>query len=162
MSHPSQNLEDFFLYTPLSCKWAADYYYINLSFFPYSFACSNSSFTWNTFLYLDTKYYEMVKLKYDLYCSSSIHSAKVNQIALEIIWYKQQNIPNVAQCSWLSHRYLEISSTIVFFWKLKLNCFPTLSLSHLLLSTFTVFQFPVIPTILQELWIGTAEGSGIS
>lgn len=42
----------------------------------------------------------MVKLRYDLYCSS-ILSGKVNQIGLEIIWSKQQNNPNVsaAHCS---------------------------------------------------------------
>lgn len=99
-------------------------------------------------------------MRYYLYCSSSIHPAKMNQIGLEIIWSKQQNNPNVsvAQCSWVFHRYIEMSSTLVlvYFWKLKLNCFSTLSL--VLLSTFAVFQFPVITTIPQELWIGTAKG----
>lgn len=38
------------------------------------------------------KKYKLLKLRYDLYCSSSIHPAKVHQIGLEIIWSKKKKI----------------------------------------------------------------------
>lgn len=87
----------------------------------------------------------------------------MNQIGLEIILFEHQNNPNVsvAQHSWMSPRYVDTASSVVLIllWKLKLKYFSTLSLSPL--STLAVVQFPVITTILQELWINTAKGSEI-